>query len=244
MNATIKVGLFYILTFIFTIILGGMQQILRIGAEIIILPQLGPGLAALIMLVIFKKDKATVTVSVKNAQTLKYIGAFVVPLLVSAVLFLIYRQFIGQIIFPSLSGISLLILLGGMLIGAFGEELGWRGYLQPILEGKVNVLVASLLVGVLWGLWHVGNYQHGVVYLLSFILSTIGYSVIMAWILQGTSNNVVIAWLFHFAVNVGFFLLKDALADLSFMMLNGLVWAMVATIIVLVKRKDGSQGER
>jgi membrane protease YdiL (CAAX protease family) len=110
-----------------------------------------------------------------------------------------------------ISGISLLIFLGGTLLGAFGEELGWRGYLQRIVEGKLNVLIASLLVGVLWGLWHVMNYQFGPIYLLFFVLFACACSVIMAWLLKGTDYNVVIAGLFHFVVNVGFYiLLRDS----------------------------------
>jgi len=237
MNTPVRVVLFYILTFIFTIFLGGTQQVLGIG-NWIILPQLSPGLAALIMMALFRKDNVKPTISVKRAQTLKYIRAVGVPLFVSVVLFLIYRQFIGQLSIPSLSVISALILFVGMLIGAFGEELGWRGYLQPVLEVKANVLLSSLMVGVLWGVWHVGNYQYGAVCMSFFVLSTIAYSVIVAWLLRGTSYNVVIALLFHFVLNIGLFMLTNALTDLRFMMLNGILWVIVAAILVMLKRED------
>jgi membrane protease YdiL (CAAX protease family) len=129
-------------------------------------------------------------------------------------------------------------MLGGMLLGAFGEELGWRGYLQSVLSSRLNGLIAFLLVGVLWGLWHVGNYQNGPTYMLFFVFSTIGYSAVMAWLLQGTNYNVVLACLFHFAVNAGFYLLKDALADFRLIALNGFVWMCAAAVIVALNRKD------
>jgi membrane protease YdiL (CAAX protease family) len=129
-------------------------------------------------------------------------------------------------------------MLGGMLLGAFGEELGWRGYLQSGLSKRINGLIAFLIVGVLWGLWHVGNYQNGPTYVLFFVLSTIGYSAVMAWLLVGTNYNVVLACLFHFAVNAGFYILKDALADTRLIMLNGLVWIGAAVIIVALNKKD------
>jgi membrane protease YdiL (CAAX protease family) len=238
MKTSVRALLFYILTFVFTIILGGIQQVLKIDAEKIILPQLGPGVAVLVMLVTFRKDNIKLTIAVRGTQTLKYIGAVGIPLLVSVVLFLSYRQFIGQLSIQPISGISLLILLGGMLLGAFGEELGWRGYLQRLVEGKVNVLMASLLVGLLWGLWHVGNYQYGPIWMLFFVLSTLAYSVIMVWLLQGTDYNVTIAWLFHFAVNVGFYILKGVSTDLRLMLLNGIVWVIVAIAIIALNRKD------
>ena len=38
--------------------------------------------------------------------------------------------------------------------GPWGEEAGWRGYLTPKLLQTQNAIVASLLVGFLWGIWH------------------------------------------------------------------------------------------
>lgn len=236
MKTTVRVALFYILVFVFLIIFGGVQLVLKI--DTISLPQLAPGLAALVMLVIFRKENVRLTIALTGAQTLKYIGAIGIPLLVSGALFLGYNQFIGSLSIQPISVISLLIFLGGTLLGAFGEELGWRGYLQRIVEGKVNVLIASLLVGVLWGLWHVMNYQYGPIYLLFFVLFACACSIIMAWLLKGTDYNVVIAGLFHFAVNVGFYILfREVSTDLRLMILMGLVWVVVAVVIIVLNRE-------
>ncbi|MDR2965675.1 MAG: CPBP family intramembrane metalloprotease [Treponema sp.] len=58
-------------------------------------------------------------------------------------------------------GIYLLIQVGGALVAGytinalfgFGEELGWRGYLLKALGDK-KFLPASLITGIVWGLWH------------------------------------------------------------------------------------------
>jgi membrane protease YdiL (CAAX protease family) len=41
------------------------------------------------------------------------------------------------------------------IMGGFGEELGWRGFMLPRAQARYSALVASLIVGVLHGLWHV-----------------------------------------------------------------------------------------
>jgi uncharacterized protein len=62
-------------------------------------------------------------------------------------------------------GVSVFLLTPISLISAFGEELGWRGYLLPRLV-EAEVARPLLFSGVCWGLWHVpliltGQYVHG-----------------------------------------------------------------------------------
>lgn len=42
------------------------------------------------------------------------------------------------------------------LVGGVGEEIGWRGFLQPLLESRVGATKATLLVGAIWSYWHLG----------------------------------------------------------------------------------------
>lgn len=42
-----------------------------------------------------------------------------------------------------------------LITGGLGEELGWRGFRLPRMQTRYNALIASLIVGVLHGLWHV-----------------------------------------------------------------------------------------
>ena len=37
---------------------------------------------------------------------------------------------------------------------ALGEEIGWRGYLYPVLRERFSLLQTHLLVGLIWSLWH------------------------------------------------------------------------------------------
>ncbi len=238
MKTLVRIVVFYGITFLFTILLSVAQQALGIDAGKIVLPQFGPGLAALVVLVLFRRDRVKFALTFKGMPFLKYLGALGLPIVVAALLFLIYRQFFGSLSVPALDAASLLIMLAGMLLGAFGEELGWRGYLQNLLDRRLNGLIAFLVVGILWGLWHVGNYQNGSTYMLFFVFSTIGYSAVMAWLLRGTNYNVILATLFHFGVNAGYILLQEGLADLRLVALNGLVWLGAAVLVVVLYKKD------
>jgi membrane protease YdiL (CAAX protease family) len=94
-----------------------------------------------------------------------------------------------------------------------GEELGWRGYALPLLLEKRSAVTASLILGVIWGVWHLptfvipGTPQYGLPF-AAFLLLTIEYSILMTWVFLNTRASVLIATLFHGAINLsqGFFL--------------------------------------
>lgn len=41
-----------------------------------------------------------------------------------------------------------------VFIAFFGEEYGWRYYLQPLLQEKFGLRGGVLVLGIVWGLWH------------------------------------------------------------------------------------------
>ncbi len=68
-----------------------------------------------------------------------------------------------------------------------GEEIGWRGYALPRLAARFGLARASLLLGTVWGCWHVPQFliRDADTYRQSFWLFVIGVmslSVIIAWL--------------------------------------------------------------
>jgi uncharacterized protein len=94
-----------------------------------------------------------------------------------------------------------------------GEELGWRGYALPRLLAERTALAASLIVGALWGAWHLPTFfvpgapQYGLPF-SAFLLLTVAYSVVIGWVFVQARGSVLIASLMHGAINLsqGFFL--------------------------------------
>lgn len=92
-----------------------------------------------------------------------------------------------------------------------GEEIGWRGFAQPQLEKRSSPFVSAVFLGVVWGIWHLPNFfvpelPHSEIPLAAFVLYTVGFSVIAAWLMKSSSGSVLIATLFHGASNTFGFL--------------------------------------
>jgi membrane protease YdiL (CAAX protease family) len=101
---------------------------------------------------------------------------------------------------------ALLIIFVYQAIIVWGEEIGWRGFALPGLQMKYHPVLASVILGVLWGLWHLplfwieGSAQQSMS-VQFFILASIGYSILYTWIFNGTRGSLLMMCIFHAANN-------------------------------------------
>jgi len=97
-------------------------------------------------------------------------------------------------------------LMRNLTTGPLGEEAGWRGYLLPKLLQKYSALTASIIIGLVWGIWHLPLYIDGIFSTLSgasvFTLNTIFFSIIMTTIFNHTHKSVFVAVIFHWFINM------------------------------------------
>jgi membrane protease YdiL (CAAX protease family) len=86
------------------------------------------------------------------------------------------------------------------------EEVGWRGFALPHLQKRHTALVATLIVGILWGLWHLplffwnGN-PISEQPLLPWFISTVASAFVYTWLYNSTNGSLLPAALFHVALN-------------------------------------------
>lgn len=89
--------------------------------------------------------------------------------------------------------------------GPLGEELGWRGFLLPILRKRHGALTASLLIGAIWGPWHLPLLLSGPSTdqrpVLQFLLWVLAASVLHTWMYERTGGSVLLVTLFHGVLN-------------------------------------------
>lgn len=113
-----------------------------------------------------------------------------------------------------------------------GEEMGWRGYILPRLQAKYSALVSSLIVGVIWTVWHlpkfVGTGLNGDLSLFWFTLFTVSLAVLYTWLYNNTRGSLLLVTLFHAASNTfGVFL------PVKFAVTGGIVYNL-ETVFVFI----------
>jgi membrane protease YdiL (CAAX protease family) len=93
-----------------------------------------------------------------------------------------------------------------LLVGGGQEEPGWRGYMLPRLQARMNPLAASVVVGVVWAVWHLPLFILGFADYgdRSFLLNLpilVGFAVVLTWLYNATHGSVVLAMLLHAGFN-------------------------------------------
>jgi len=98
--------------------------------------------------------------------------------------------------------------------GPVGEEFGWRGYALPKLQKKYGPLIASLVIGAIWGFWHLPSFfaplgvvgaltsSIGKVFIPLYALGTISNSIFMTWVYNKSKASALVAGIiWHAAIN-------------------------------------------
>lgn len=210
---------FFALTFVWTWGLWAVTSISGwlapgVNTALFLASAFGPSVAAILVTLVFGGGR-----SLRDwlGQCLKwrlgwrwYVLVLLAPPIVMLVALIVHVAFGGVIppspvaghVFIAIAQIPLIALLGGPL----GEEFGWRGYALPVLSARIGWRKASLVIGVIWGLWHVplfymANTAQADLPMALFLASTVALSVTFARLSVNTGFSVVPAILLHTAIN-------------------------------------------
>lgn len=89
---------------------------------------------------------------------------------------------------------------------ALGEEIGWRGFALPVLQSRFSGFASSLVLGVIWTLWHLPLFWfvdgfHQQLPFGWYALQIIGSTFLYTWMFNRTRGSLLIMMLFHTASN-------------------------------------------
>jgi membrane protease YdiL (CAAX protease family) len=93
-----------------------------------------------------------------------------------------------------------------MIFVALGEEVGWRGYALPALQARYGALVSSVILGVMWGLWHLPQFFNPDTFYsnIPFVLwlaFIVPFAILITWVYNSTGGSVLMAMFFHAVMN-------------------------------------------
>ena len=94
---------------------------------------------------------------------------------------------------------------------ALGEEIGWRGYLYPVLRERFSLVQTHVLLALIWSLWHLPinlqGYNYGLTYfaypvlgVVAMFLFCFSLGILLSWLLEKT-GSIWASALFHGAIN-------------------------------------------
>lgn len=134
-------------------------------------------------------------------------------------------------------------LVAGGLAGFF-EEIGWSGFVTPRLLERYNVLATGLLLGAIWGIWHLladywGNIgAFGALYPgrgLLWIVTLTAYRILMVWAYSKT-NSLGLMQLMHAGFTGGQILWEPPLTPTDYLLWYGLFAADLWILVIALWR--------
>lgn len=204
--------LFYSLAFFFTWIAWFPQAAYSHGLFpfnhflFYLLGGIGPMLAAYVVLrVLFGADKAVIQLFQplwKWQLPLRWYGIILLLVLLLELPSFFQSWGTALSLFNAQSARNTLVALATYTVAAIPEELAWRGFALPRLQQKYSAFTASLIVGVLWAVWHapllvnadnvMSNYP-----LLPWVIDVVMDSIIYVWLYNSTKGSAFLLVLYH-----------------------------------------------
>jgi uncharacterized protein len=99
------------------------------------------------------------------------------------------------------------LVLIGLILPSLGEETGWRGFALLRLQAMHGPLVATLILGVFHGAWHLPAFWTGalggfsVTTFVTFMLTAIAATFLYTWVFNNTGGSILLAMFLHASGN-------------------------------------------
>lgn len=232
---------FYSMTLIISLLLLTLHFIFpTVGKYSVSFTQLGPALAVVFIALVLK-DK-TCIVDIKNHLYFdRSIAKWLVPAIAIPSICIAVSGFIlsyYRIDFIPWDGNAMFYVLNivAMLIGCAAEEIGWRGYLLPKLQKRHSPLISSIIVGALWGVWHL-SFIGGILGFILYIVTIIEMSVLMTFVFNKTNGNLLLMIVWHFFFNLSSHILLWGRFGINLFIVESIIFGILCMALLIMKVK-------
>ena len=149
---------------------------------------------------------------------------------------------LGEVNFLPNLGVGALFLW--IFTYGIGEEIGWRGYALPRLQEKMSALNATLVLGVLWALWHlpIFFYLFEPAIAIGWFFGLMSGAIMFTWLYNSTDGSLLAVALWHGAFN--FITASAAGEGLGAAIMSTLVMIWAVVLIFIYKPANLSTREK
>jgi len=118
-----------------------------------------------------------------------------------------------------------------------GEETGWRGFALPRLQKGRNALSATLILSVLWALWHLPMFFYkenfmnmGIGMMIGWFLGLFSGAIVFTWLYNSSGGSILMVALWHGTYNATVTATEPTIAAIvsTFVMIAAVVIVLVA----------------
>ncbi|NLA53654.1 MAG: CPBP family intramembrane metalloprotease [Clostridiales bacterium] len=134
-------------------------------------------------------------------------------------------------------GVFYLLNVSAMLIGSVAEEIGWRGFLLPRLQKRHSPFISSLIVGILWGVWHF-NFTGGIAGFIFYTITIIEMSILMTWVYNKSKGSLLLMSLWHLTINITSRVFLWERFNLQLFKVQSIVFGLACVILLAVDGKS------
>jgi uncharacterized protein len=260
-QSIVAISWFFCLTFAWSWVLGLIALQAKpfapvLSAILSIVSGFGPSIAALVIVLFFSGRTGLITWLKKvldwRVDWRWYAVAFFMPPLVMLLAQGIHGTLGGTIpTSPAVGHIPLATANFGLVFligGPLGEELGWRSYALPALGSRMGWRMASLVIGVIWGVWHLpwfftGGTAQSQMPFVVFMLNIIAGSVVFSWLFMKSAGSIIPALVVHTSLNAFAGILSiipTAETSRPYALVTGLLVALACWLLLRSARSEKS----
>lgn len=205
-----------------------------VGIQILLflLGSYGVSVAALITLrslhLINETKELMNRVKIWRSGPMNYLAAIGIPtviwLLTALIVYLlettINASWIGLAAFPII------------IITNFGEEIGWRGFALPQLLKSFQPFSASVILGMVWGIFHFPLYWQRPLFAILFLAITPALSIFITWLFIRSKGSILLITVVHATYNVWAQVFLTTNGEQIMAISVGVSWVVVILLLV------------